>query len=99
MVTGQLDTRRADPTSAEPVPGFPLPAPSPSLRETALRVPKHLARVHEVHDEEGNEHRQGIQTQLVGFMSQDRVRRRDAAAELDEAEDDSDLPRVKSHSL
>ncbi len=61
-VTVQLDTGRADLMSPATVYKFSLPAPPPSLREAALRAPKNLARVHEVDDEEGNEHRQCIQT-------------------------------------
>ena len=53
---------------------FGLPAPWPSPWETALWSVEHLARMYSVYEQEGDEHGQRIETQLVSLVSQDGVR-------------------------
>jgi len=57
----------------------------------AFRSLENKAGMHNVQNQECDEHREPVQTQLVGFVGQNRVRLGSTAAKFDEAEYDSDL--------
>lgn len=59
--------------------------------EVAVWAAQDEARVHDVEEDEGEEHGEGVEAEGVAFVAEDRVVAVDAGAEFSEAVDDSNL--------